>query len=251
MTIKRTTILLFICFSPLVTAIQSQLVGTWASKSAATLTGAGFYNPVHDVFIEPSHTGISYSFTADGFYEEAYYRALSNPTKPSCPKAILQFQHGKFIENLDGSLTLMPFAVDGRQLLSDPCTKHAVYTRYNQTETMKNYQVSIDPYMKISRLDLHKFDGAKLPPMYLAYKPPQMLPTVTLNPTAKSTSSAKKMKRNTEQADSIEGLDVPLNKNAKHLERNLRPSPIFSIDPDKVWWGGIGLTLLGGAAYLL
>ncbi|POS86450.1 hypothetical protein EPUL_001376 [Erysiphe pulchra] len=101
--------------------------------------------------------------------------------------------------------------------------------------------------MKIYRLDLHKFDGSKLPPMYLAYKPPQMLPTVTLNPT----SSAKKMKRNTEQADDFERLDVPLNKNAKHLVRNLRPSPILSIDPDKVWWGGIGLTLIGGAAYLL
>lgn len=38
----------------------------------------GFYNPVNDSFIEPSHTGISYSFTTDGFYEEAYYRAVSN-----------------------------------------------------------------------------------------------------------------------------------------------------------------------------
>ena len=28
--------------------------------------------------IEPSHPGISYSFTADGHYEEAYYRAISN-----------------------------------------------------------------------------------------------------------------------------------------------------------------------------
>lgn len=251
MNIKRITTLFILTFSPLATAIQSQLVGTWASKSAATLTGAGFYDPVHDVFIEPSHTGISYSFTADGFYEEAYYRAVSNPTEPSCPKAILQFQHGKFIENPDGSLTLTPFAVDGRQLLSNPCTKHAVYTHYNQTETMKNYQVSIDPYMKISRLDLHKFDGAKLPPMYLAYKPPQMLPTVTLNPTVKATSSAKKMKRNTEQADDIEELDVPLNKNARHLGKNLKTSLILSIDPDKVWWGGIGLTLIGGAAYLL
>jgi hypothetical protein len=32
---------------------------------------------------EPKHTGISYSFTADGYYEEAYYRAISNRTKKS------------------------------------------------------------------------------------------------------------------------------------------------------------------------
>ena len=30
--------------------------------------------------IEPSHTGISYSFTDDGFWESAYYQALPNRT---------------------------------------------------------------------------------------------------------------------------------------------------------------------------
>ena len=38
----------------------------------------GFYDPVNEKMFEPSHTGFSYSFTADGFYEEAYYRAISN-----------------------------------------------------------------------------------------------------------------------------------------------------------------------------
>lgn len=38
----------------------------------------GFYDPVADKFIEPERTGISYSFTADGWYEEAFYRAISN-----------------------------------------------------------------------------------------------------------------------------------------------------------------------------
>ncbi len=59
-------------------------------------------------------------------------------TKPSCPQAILQFQHGTFIENSDGSLSLSPFSVDGRQLQSDPCSSsHATYTRYNQSERME------------------------------------------------------------------------------------------------------------------
>jgi hypothetical protein len=40
----------------------------------------GFYDPVADKLIEPDLAGISYSFTADGFYEEAYYRALPNRT---------------------------------------------------------------------------------------------------------------------------------------------------------------------------
>jgi hypothetical protein len=59
-------------------------------------------------------------------------------TKPSCPQAIMQFQHGKVTQNEDLSLSLEPFSVDGRQLLSDPCTstENALYTRYNQSEKM-------------------------------------------------------------------------------------------------------------------
>lgn len=49
------------------------------------MTGAntchqGFYDPVGERLIEPKHTGISYSFTSDGFYEAAYYRAIANRT---------------------------------------------------------------------------------------------------------------------------------------------------------------------------
>ena len=104
---------------------------------------------------EPPLTGISYSFTDDGFYEEAYYRAVSNrkrnsgavgsfilicatATDPSCPKGIIQWQHGKYQKNPNGSLSLLPFEVDGRQLLSDPCNyKNAIYTRYKQRELFK------------------------------------------------------------------------------------------------------------------
>jgi hypothetical protein len=88
--------------------------------------------------IEPSRPGISYSFTYDGFYEEAYYRAISNPSDPSCPGGIMQWQHGSYVIGSDGSLTMTPIAVDGRQLLSTPCSStHALYTRYNTTEKMK------------------------------------------------------------------------------------------------------------------
>ena len=54
------------------------LVGTWSTKSNKTLTGSGFHDPVKDQLIEPSRTGISYSFTLDGHYEEALYRAIAN-----------------------------------------------------------------------------------------------------------------------------------------------------------------------------
>lgn len=41
-------------------------------------TSQGFYDAVNDKLIEPDLPGISYSFTADGHYEEAYYRAIAN-----------------------------------------------------------------------------------------------------------------------------------------------------------------------------
>lgn len=73
-------------------------------------------------------------------------------TKPSCPKAFMQFQHGQVTENADGSLMLKPIAVDGRQLMSDPCQfKNGIYTRYNQTE---NFSVRDFSELIVSFTDL-------------------------------------------------------------------------------------------------
>ncbi len=67
--------------------------GTWLSKLSSGAGGyisgtdfsklQGFYDPVTEKMIEPEHTGISYSFTDDGHFEEAYYRAISNRMVPA------------------------------------------------------------------------------------------------------------------------------------------------------------------------
>lgn len=50
----------------------------------------------------------------------------------------MQWQHGTYTQEANGSLVLNPFAVDGRQLLSSPCNfKTSTYTRYAQQEVMK------------------------------------------------------------------------------------------------------------------
>jgi hypothetical protein len=64
-----------------------ELVGTWVTKSRAVVTGPGFYDPVADKFIEPQHAGISYSFTSDGYFEQAFYRSIPNPGTPKCPSS--------------------------------------------------------------------------------------------------------------------------------------------------------------------
>lgn len=105
----------------------------------------------------------------------------------------------------------------------------------------------------MTRLDLYQFDGTKMNPMFLAYKPPQMLPTVTMNPTAAAT--AAKAKRSAGAEPRGEQLDIPLNINAKHIKRDGSAletrSLLQRIDLTMIWWSGVGMMLFGGVAYLL
>jgi len=86
---------------------------------------------------------------------------LTCPTavNPKCPKAMIQWQHGSYTRHSNGSLLLVPFAPDGRQLMSDKClSDHSIYTRFNTTELMKvRYQTQL----------------ATIPPSRSNSKPPQ------------------------------------------------------------------------------
>lgn len=73
-------------------------------------------------------------------------------------------------------------------------------------------------------------------PLYLAYNPPQMLPTTTLNPVVTPTPSAKsnsKVKR-----DVLLDVGV-LGKRSDEMKR-----------ADRWWWFGVLLTASGGVLYL-
>lgn len=167
------------------------IVGTWSSKSNQVFTGPGFYDPVDELLIEPSLPGISYSFSEDGWFEEASYQVAGNPRDPTCPTAAITFQHGKYEVFNNGSLVLTPIAVDGRQLISDPCNDKgtSTYTRYSQQEIFKSFLVVLDDYHGVYKLLLFQFDGSPMQPLYLAYRPPMMLPTETLNPTDSSSNT--------------------------------------------------------------
>ena len=82
-------------------------------------------------------------------------------------------------------------------------------------------------------------------PMYLAYRPPQMLPTQTLNPTASATgtSSAKATSKAKRNFDEPSEFQESLNAGAL-LPREKQTNP------DK-WWGfGLAMTAIGGVGYL-
>ncbi|QLG70751.1 hypothetical protein HG535_0A06930 [Zygotorulaspora mrakii] len=227
----------------------SSLHGTWSSKSNQVFTGPGFYDPVDELLIEPSLPGISYSFTEDGFFEEAAYQVSSNPVNPKCPQAALNFQHGRYEVSDSGQLTLHPIEVDGRQLYSDPCSDNgtSTYVRYNQTETFQRFLVELDPYHGIYRLQLYQSDGSPMQPLYLAYRPPLMLPTVTLNPTA---SNSEEVASSTSvQNDSLRQL-VRRGLENRHKTNAIRKSPDSILNSNVFWYLSAGMIGVGSLIFL-
>lgn len=106
-----------------------------------------------------------------------------------------------------------------------------------------------DPFHGVWRLNLYKHDGSPMNPMYLAYRPPQMLPTQTMNPTttataAEATAQATEAGASAKVKRGLEELSLPLNKHA--LKKRAEP-----VNVDRWWWIGVGMTALGGAAYMM
>lgn len=208
--------------------IAHSLVGTWSSKSKSVITGPGFFNPLTESLLEPNHTGVSYSFTADGFYESALYSISSNPAQPECPTGVLQWAHGSYTLTPAGGIDMVPIAVDGRQLLSQPClSEKSTYIRFSTNDTMQSYSIAIDPYHGEWRLTLNRLYGSPVQPLYLVYDPPQMLPTTTLLPT--STSTAKTLNKR--------GV-LPIDHNSQVSMLN------------HAWYGAVGLIVLGAIGYV-
>lgn len=104
---------------------------------------------------------------------------------------------------------------------------------------MKEFTLETDKFHNVPRLNLFQFDGSPQQPLYLAYNPPQMLPTQTLNPTTAPSATGKAKRDGQVLLQSNE----PLNKNAI-----IHPAEPFN--PDKIWWAGVGLVAVGSALYM-
>ncbi|CCX09722.1 chaperone for protein-folding within the ER, fungal-domain-containing protein [Pyronema domesticum] len=219
------------------TVSDPQLVGTWVSKSGTVVTGPDIYNPTADTLNEPRLPGSSFSFTADGHYENALYTVVANPTTPSCPSAVIQWQHGTYIRYANGSLSLQPIKEDGRQLYADPCTNDkSIYTKYNQTEIYKWYEIITDARHKKPRLNLYQFDGAPANPLYLEYRPPQMLPTTAFHSTRPTDNENKKGRRKRD-------IGYEAIRNIKGVEK------MGSVKEEWLVVLGIGMTALGSVGF--
>lgn len=228
---------------------SSSLAGTWSSKSNQVFTGPGFYDPVDELLIEPSLPGLSYSFTEDGYFEQATYQVTANPKNPACPTAVLTFQHGQYQLLDNGTLILNPITVDGRQLVSDPCNDKGVssYNRYNQTETFKSFYVQIDDYHGIWKLQLYSFDGSLVQPLYLAYRPPLMLPTATLNPTTEASGA-----QSTATANQKRSLRQLVRRSLENKQRTnaVKKAPNGILNSDVFWYLSAGMIGIGSLIFL-
>ncbi|KAF5382620.1 hypothetical protein D9615_002761 [Tricholomella constricta] len=157
----------------------TSIVGTWSSGSKNVMTGPNFANPANVSFNYPKTTGISYSFSQDGFYEIARYRFIGNGTTPTCITGVIGWVHGNYVLNSNGSITMVPLG-DGYQQIQDPCAAVSNFLEdYNITETYKEWRIFQDPTTGY-KLHLFQFDGAPLAPMFQISTTPNMLPTQLL-----------------------------------------------------------------------
>ncbi|TFK40512.1 chaperone for protein-folding within the ER, fungal-domain-containing protein [Crucibulum laeve] len=167
------------------------LTGTWSSGSRGVMTGAGFANPANMTFTYPKTTGVSFSFTDDGFYEISRYRFNGNGSEPTCITGVIGWVHGKYTLNANGSITMVPLG-DGFQQVQDPCAAVSNFIEpYNITETYVQWRIFQDPTQGF-KLHLFQFDGAPLAPQFLVSPSPNMLPTTLLRNTSAPTTVAKR-----------------------------------------------------------
>lgn len=99
---------------------------------------------------------------------------------------------------------------------------------------VQRYEVMIDPYHQKPRLNLFKFDGSPIMPLYLAQSPPKMLPASTLNPLATATAKPAKVRR----GEMPSPHDV--------LFKRTATGAYYA---DHWWWFGAFMTASGGVLY--
>jgi len=155
----------------------TNIIGTWSSGSRAVRTGPNFANPANQSFFYPKTTGVSYSFSDDGFYEIARYRFIGNGSEPTCITGIIGWVHGRYTLQPNGSITMTPLG-DGYQQIQDPCAAVSNFIEpYNMSELYQSWRIFQDPQTLDFKLHLFQFDGAPVAPQFLVSPQPSMLPT--------------------------------------------------------------------------
>ncbi|GAA5869594.1 hypothetical protein JCM16303_000520 [Sporobolomyces ruberrimus] len=171
-------------------ATQADIIGTWSTGHAAVLTGPTFGRPFNNTFNYPSVAGYSFSFTADGYFEQAQFTWNSNATHHNCIEAVVIWQHGTYQINSNGSLTTDPsvFPGDGRIQVQNACSATTTNIYYYQEPGLfANFAVG--DWRGKDVLRLAQFDGQLMPRMFLVDRDPSgyMFPSEYITNTSTGT----------------------------------------------------------------
>ena len=98
---------------------------------------------------------------------------------PNCITGVLNWHHGQYTFNDNGSLTLNPLS-DGYQQVQDPCAAESNFIeQYNHTELYMGWQIFMDT-TDGPKLHLFEADGTPVAPLFQVYSTANMLPTELL-----------------------------------------------------------------------
>ena len=110
----------------------------------------------------------------------------------------MDWSHGTYTLQPNGSITTIPFG-DGFMQVQDACAAVSNFIQpYNQTEYMPQWNIFLDSTLGY-QLQLYQYDGTPYPQQNLYSTTPNMLPTRNLrNTTSTSTAATKRelVKRN-------------------------------------------------------
>ncbi len=95
----------------------------------------------------------------------------------------MNWAHGMYTLQPNGSITMIPFNDDGFQQIQDPCGAISNFIEtYNMTELYTGWAVS-QSATQGNTLQMYQFNGAPLPPMFQISTTPNMLPTQQIRQT--------------------------------------------------------------------
>jgi hypothetical protein len=98
------------------------------------------------------------------------------------------------------------------------------------------YEIITDTRHKKPRLNLYQFDGAPANPLYLEYRPPQMLPTTAFHSTRPTDNENKKGRRKRD-------IGYEAIRNIRGVEK------MGSVKEEWLVVLGVGMTALGGVGF--
>ena len=88
----------------------------------------------------------------------------------------MNWVHGQYILQPNGSITMTPFG-DGFQQIQDPCAAVSNFIEfYNDTELYQSWQIFTD-LSDGPKLHLYQFDGSPVAPLFQVYSTANMLLT--------------------------------------------------------------------------